>query len=187
MVISSVMELLPTWKKINYMASSVKPSNYTKGTSVNNVYDRFIVPPMFMLTIGDLYKFQPVVMTSVNVNIPDDAAWETLNEINSPNGWSYLNGIISSPRTEKNYGQLPREAEIAVTCNVLEKERATLGGSHFGHQPRVDSWEGLAHQDRFLSSTDVFLPAPTTLHKEFVEWNDGSDSADDTEYSNFDN
>ena len=38
---------------------------------------------MFMLTIGDLYKFQPIVITSLNVNIPDDASWETLNENNS--------------------------------------------------------------------------------------------------------
>ena len=35
-VISSVIELLPTWKKINYMASAVKPSNYTAGTRGNN-------------------------------------------------------------------------------------------------------------------------------------------------------
>ena len=34
-VISSVNELLPSWKKINYIASSVKPSNYTTGQNVS--------------------------------------------------------------------------------------------------------------------------------------------------------
>ena len=174
-VINSVRELLPSWKKINYLASSVKPSNYTSGQNVNQSFNRFIVPPMFMLTIGDLYKFQPMVITSINVNIPDDASWETLNEKNSRLGWSYLNGMITSPDLGKNYGQLPREAEIAITCNLLEKERATVGGSHFGHSPRKDDWETFEGDDRFLSSNDPYtsyLPSPTTLHKNFVEWNE---------------
>jgi len=170
-VINSVNELLPSWKKINYMASSVKPSNYTVGQVIGQSFNRFIVPPMFMLTIGDLYKFQPMVMTSINVNIPDDASWETLNENNSKQGWSYLNGLITSPNLDKNYGQLPREAEIAITCNLLEKERATVGGSHFGHEPRVDDWEIQTGDNRFLSSNDSYSPSPTILHKNFVEWN----------------
>ena len=64
---------------------------------------------MFMLTIGDLYKFQPIIITSITINIPEDASWETLNEDNSENGWSYLNGFITSPSLGKKYGQLPRE------------------------------------------------------------------------------
>jgi len=173
-VINSVKELLPSWKKINYLASAVKPSNYTTGQNVNQKFNRFIVPPMFMLTIGDLYKYQPMVITSINVNIPDDASWETLNEKNAKQGWSYLNGMITSPNLGKNYGQLPREAEIAVTCNLLEKERAVVGGSHFGHEPRVDDWEHLDVANRFVTSNDPYtsyLPAPSVLHQNFVEWN----------------
>ena len=176
-VIGSVNELLPSWKKINYLASSVKPSNYTATDDTSNKrFNRFIVPPMFMLTIGDLYKFQPVVITSLNVNIPDDAAWETLNEDNSRLGWNYLNGLVVAPNLGKNYGQLPREVEIAVTCNLLEKERAVVGGSHFGHQPRVDDWESIktSNPSIFLNSGSVdvpYLPVPTTLHQQFVEWN----------------
>jgi len=183
-VIGSVTELLPSWKKINYLASSVKPSNYTATSDVSNkIFNRFIVPPMFMLTIGDLYKFQPVVITSLNVNIPDDAAWETLNEDNS-SGWSYMNGIIASKTVGKNYGQLPREVEIAVTCNLLEKERAIVGGSHFGHEPRVDNWEDINKTDPaiFLNSGSVnvpYLPVPTVLHQQFVEWNTPGRARDD--------
>lgn len=175
-VINSITELMPSWKKINYIASSVKPSNYTTGKNVNQKFNKFIVPPMFMLTIGDLYKFQPMVITSINVNIPEDASWETLNEINAKKGWSYLNGLITSPDLgkSKNYGQLPREAEISVTCNLLEKERAIVGGSHFGHAPRVDNFDdpSINGDDRYLSSKDPFLQPPTTIHKNFVEWND---------------
>ena len=72
-----------------------------------------------------------------------------------------------------NYGQLPREAEIAITCNLLEKERAIVGGSHFGHEPRVDDWESLPVGNRFItgSTPTPYLPSPTTLHQNFVEWN----------------
>ena len=127
---------------------------------------------MFMLTIGDLYKFQPMVITSININIPDDASWETLNQDNSRE-WTYLNGIIRAPNLGKNYGQLPREAEIAVTCNLLEKERAIVGGSHFGHEPRVDDWETQSGDARFLTDGSVpYLPSLTDLGKGLAQFND---------------
>ena len=170
-VINSVSELLPSWKKINYIASAIKPSNYTTGQKVGESFNRFMVPPMFMLTIGDLYKFQPIILTSIQVMIPDDAVWETLNEDNSPNGWSYLNGLITARDLDKNYGQLPREIQISITCDLLEKERAIVGGSNFGHEPRIDDWENVNPFDVFVTGSVSYLPIPTTLHKGFVEWN----------------
>jgi hypothetical protein len=174
-VISSVTELLPTWQKVNYIMSAVKPSNYTIGDNQSGVFSRFIVPPMFMVTIGDLYKFQPMVITSINLNVPDDAAWETLNENNSDE-WSYLTNIIKSPSIGKNYAQLPREAEIAITCNLLEKERAVIGGSHFGHAPRKNTFGsiveggnlGLTVDNGFEEGGKDYLPQVTTFHKEMV-------------------
>jgi hypothetical protein len=173
-VISSISELLPTWRKVNYMASCVKPSNYTSGAKFGDIrFSQFIIPPMFMLTIGDFYKYQPIVITSINVNVPDDAAWETLNEINAPEGWSYLNGIITTPQIGKGYAQLPREVEIAITCNLLEKERAILGGSHFGHAPRKDDWE-TSPDGKFVVGGQPFLPEITQFHAEEVVFNPGA-------------
>jgi hypothetical protein len=177
-VINSITELLPSWKRINYIASAVKPSNYTRSERVENNFNRFMVAPMFMITIGDLYTYQPVVITNVNVNIPDDASWETLNQYNSDE-WSYLNGIIKNNTLAKRYGQLPREVEIAITCNLLEKERAQVGGSHFGHAPRVDNWENQTGDNVFLvgDNTIPYLPAPSELHKDFIELNPASQPA----------
>jgi hypothetical protein len=170
-VISSVTELLPTWQKINYMASAVKPSNYTTGERLGTgPFSRFIVPPMFMITVGDLYKYQPIVITSVNVNVPDDAIWETLNENNSDK-WSYLTNLIQCPDIGKNYGQLPREVEIAMTCNLLEKERAIVGGSHFGHAPRKDDWENFQGNERFVVGGKDYLPSVTDFHANSVVFN----------------
>jgi hypothetical protein len=131
-VINSLIELAPTWQRINYLVSSVKPSNYTKKLQNDGVTNRFMVPPMFMLTIGDLYKYQPVIITSVTVTIPDNATWELVPE-NSTNPWSYLSNIITTTVPQEKIGQMPKEAEISVACNILEKERPIIGGNHFGH------------------------------------------------------
>lgn len=144
-VMSSIVELAPTWQRINYMMTSYKPANYTKAAGVvasgNSRYDRFMVPPMFMLTLGDMYRDQPILIQSVTLTVPDDAAWETLNEENQGNGdWYYLaNKYIKAGG--RDFGQVPREIELGFTVVLLEKERAVVGGANFGHAPRNESFE----------------------------------------------
>jgi hypothetical protein len=177
-VINSISELLPSWKRLNYLASVTKPANYTRSETIQDSFNRFIVPPMFMITIGDLYRYQPIVIRNVTVNIPEDASWETLNQYNSDE-WSYLNGIIKNPNLANNYGQLPREAEVSIEGALLEKERAQVGGNHFGHAPRVDNWENtldsngnLTDSSFVVGSADVaYLPQPSFLHRQFIESN----------------
>ena len=179
-VVNSISELLPTWNKINYLASSVKPSNYTTSDKNGSMYSRFIVPPMFMVTIGDLYKFQPMVITSLNVNIPDDASWETLNEANAPDGWNYLNGIITIPPQSARTAQLPKEVEIAVTANLLEKERAIVGAAHFGHAPLTDEHKQNTFNVPTGDKQKDYLPAPTEFSKhmrEFIPYGEGKGTA----------
>jgi hypothetical protein len=131
-VISSIAELAPTWQRINYLTTLIKPANYTT-EKYNRITNRFMVPPMVLLTIGDMYKFQPVLIQSVTTTIPDDASWETLNEENTlgDNQWNYLASYIKSPNVL--YGQLPREVEIGINMIILEKERAIVGGINFGN------------------------------------------------------
>ena len=120
-----------------------KPSNYTQAASSTGgdlIYDRFMVPPMFMLTMGDLYRDQPILIQSVTMTIPDDAAWETLNEANSGNTWNYMANKIQS--SGHLFGQVPREIELGVSAYLLEKERAVVGGANFGHAPRTEDFSG---------------------------------------------
>jgi hypothetical protein len=142
-VISSIAELAPTWQRINYIMTSYKPSNYTTapaGSSGNSAYDRFMVPPMFMLTMGDMYRDQPVLIQSVTLTVPDDASWETFNEDNVGQGnWSYMASLISSPNVK--FGQVPRDVELGFTMILLEKERAVVGGANFGHAPRGEEFQ----------------------------------------------
>jgi hypothetical protein len=141
-VISSIAELAPTWQRINYIMTTYKPSNYTRapaGSSGNSRYDRFMVPPMFMLTMGDLYRDQPILIQSVTLTVPDDAAWETHYEDNVGAGnWAYMANLITSPKVK--FGQVPREVELGFTMALLEKERAVVGGANFGHAPRTEEF-----------------------------------------------
>lgn len=150
-VITSIADLLPTWQKINYLKTSLKPAGYTsKGTYI---FNKFMIPPMFMLTIGDMYKYQPIVITSVTVNIPENANWETLNENNSLK-WSYNDLITSDEQT----AQLPKEADISIACNLLEKERAVCGGVDFGHAPRGDDGNTITGEE---GDDKPYLQKPT--------------------------
>ena len=138
-VINSIKELAPTWQRINYINTAYKPANYTKAPAGGSSrYDRFMVPPMFFLTLGDFYRDQPILIQSVVTTVPDDAIWETQNEDNQEGGWNYLAGWIKSPNTK--YGQVPREVDLAFTVTLLEKERAVVGGANFGHAPRTEDW-----------------------------------------------
>lgn len=163
--INSITELHPTWQRINYLMSLTKPAAYTK-KDTGKKYTRFMVPPMVMLTIGDMYKNQPIVLGSVGITIPEEAAWETLNQYNSEE-WSYLVDYIKSPNVGKLYGQLPRVAEFSINCYLLEKERAITGAAHFGHAPHTDDYV----KDEYRKTSPDFQ-SPSELHKSLIVYND---------------
>ena len=119
-VAMSVKELLPMWQRINYLMGLTKPANYKNG---------FIVPPLVMLTIGDIYNNQPIVINSISMTIPDNATWETVSD--SSLKYEYLNGRLKS-NEDVTLAQFPREADINIDANILEKEKPKVGKSNFG-------------------------------------------------------
>lgn len=149
-VIGSISELAPTWQRINYLATLVKPANYTFSQQ-NQVYNRFMIPPMVMLTLGDMYKDHPILINSINIVVPDDASWETQHQVNKEQ-WEYLASFIKNKEAVK-FGQLPREVDISIGAILLEKERAIVGGANFGHAPRQDKNEYRWNDDALLSAT----------------------------------
>ncbi len=142
----SVKELMPMWARINYLTSLTKPANYT-----NMALGGFMVPPMVQLTLGDFYKNHFVVIKSCNVNIPDEASWETIPEnMSAPNDmwswgsnrayeWSSVNNLLST-RGDKDaskgrFAQFPRTADINLQMAVMEKDRPKAGRSAWGNAP----------------------------------------------------
>lgn len=158
-VISSLVELAPTWQRINYLATLIKPANYTT-SKYNGSMNRFMVPPMVMLTLGDMYKDQPVLIQSVTTTIPDDAIWETQHQIGGEQ-WKYLANFMNAPANVL-FGQLPRTVDISLTLILLEKERAVVGGANFGHAPR--------DEQMLYWNTDAVPDggSPTKLHRSLV-------------------
>lgn len=153
-VIGSIAELAPTWQRINYLTTLIKPGNYTTGDA--KLMNTFMIPPMIMLTIGNLYKNQPILIQTITTSIPDDASWETLNEDNmGAKDWEYLATYIKSPGVL--YGQLPRTVDISLALILLEKERPVVGGSNFGHAPRYDDLKGWNNTVGHLNAFDRSL------------------------------
>ena len=137
-VISSIKELLPTWTRINYLMTMVKPAGYKDidfvVSSEKLTYtSKFVIPPLVGVTIGNLYQEQPIVITQLSCTIPDDALWETLSEDYAENNlWDYLNGRIIWNDSIHNYAQFPMECEITVGANILEQTFPQMGQHNFG-------------------------------------------------------
>ena len=132
-VAMSIQELLPMWKRINYLVGLTKPASYTEYESKGIPSSNFIVPPLITITIGDLYKEQPVVLKSVSISIPEDAIWEISPELhNQNNNWKYLNDQIEWNNSGGKYAQFPTECEIQISTDILEAERPRTGGRNFG-------------------------------------------------------
>lgn len=164
-VISSILELAPTWQRINYLTTAIKPANYTT-SKYNGAMNRFMVPPMFMLTLGDMYKDQPLLIQSVTTAVPEDATWEIQHQIGGEQ-WKYLANYIKAP-TNVLYGQLPKQVEIGISAILLEKERALVGGANFGHAPRDEDMQ------YWNTNTVPDGGMPTKFHKSLVVTPDGS-------------
>lgn len=157
-VANSIKELLPMWQRINYLVGLTKPANYTQGNqSTSNIYSKFIIPPLVKFTIGDIYKDQPSVIKSIGLNIPDNCVWETLSETYAQkNDWSYLNGKILWENSKGQYAQFPRECELNLSMDLLEKERPIVGGNNFGDYSRKLDGDGDYNDDRFTGPKNLF-------------------------------
>lgn len=135
-IANSIKELLPMWKRINYLCGLTLPANYTSATSQQDGSEnQFIIPAFVLLTLGDMYKEQPIIINRVGLTIPDGASWETVSE-NSEEDWSYLNNIITWTGSKGRVAQFPREVEISVDLTPIFKERPVTGMANFGHAPR---------------------------------------------------
>ena len=135
-IANSVKELLPMWKRINYLCGLTMPANYTSVPSdSDDSTSQFAVPPLVLLTLGDMYKEQPILINRVGLSIPESAAWETVHE-NAEQDWSYLNNIITWTGSKGKVAQFPREVDISVDLTPLFKERPVTGMANFGHAPR---------------------------------------------------
>ena len=128
----SIDELHPMWQRINYMVGLTKPAKYTE--------DGFVVPPMVKFNLGDIYRNQPVIITSVDTSIPQEATWELLNNERS-NGevgketYEFSNGDIKKDSVK--VARYPTMCTLSVSMSVLEKEIPETIQNHFGTTKKI--------------------------------------------------
>jgi len=87
------------------------------------------------------------------VNIPDNCVWETLSEEYAQikdNKWNYLNGKIQWDDSVGKYAQFPRECELNLSLDLLEKERPIAGGNNFGN-----AWRVLDKNGDYINGIDI--------------------------------
>ena len=93
------------------------------------------------------------------MNIPDNCVWETLSEEYAQidgNNWNYLNGVIQWNDSKGKYAQFPRECELNLSMDLLEKERPVVGGNNFGDYARKLDNTGDYDDDLFAGPKNLF-------------------------------
>ena len=164
-IANSIKELLPMWKRVNYLCGLTMPADYTMANSQGGgSQNEFIVPPFVLLTVGDMYKEQPVLINRVALTIPEGSSWEMLSETNKGD-WNYLNNIITWSGSQGKYAQFPREVDIGLDLTILQKERAITGAANFGHSVRnLTNESQIAGNDNYFS-TQLMVPRTSTASK----------------------
>jgi len=128
---NSIRELIPMWKRINYLSGLTRPAKYTDG---DGVMSGFIYPPLIKIRIGDLYVDQPGVISSFGLTVPDDSPWEMARIGEEASGaaaagiYKYLEGThqeIAVGNIQSR--QLPLKVDISISMRLLEKELSRTG------------------------------------------------------------
>lgn len=100
---TSKEEMKPMWQRINYLYGMGYPSQIKEvsGFGIN-------IPPYVKMTIGNLYKNQPIILNSIGLTVPEESSWEIDQNL-----------------------QLPMMVEISIQATILEKEAPRTNIPHF--------------------------------------------------------
>ena len=120
-------EMIPMWRKLNYLASYTMPDFNASGGRPNG--------PFMRLTLGDMFKRCPGFLETLTYTVPDEATWD----------------IAQDKATNKDAKQLPTIIEASVTFKVIHDQRPQLhgqvyylndnkGGKSSGPNPGAGNW-----------------------------------------------
>jgi hypothetical protein len=125
----SKQELLPIYKKLNYLASSLAPSYSANG---------FIRGNLSQITLGNWLFEQPGFISSVDLSIPDDSPWE----INLP-----LDGKI-----DDQVKQVPHMVNVKIKFTPIHKFRPEINKVSDFHMPDI------IEEDNILTANPKYGP-----------------------------
>jgi hypothetical protein len=106
-------EMIPMWRKLNYLASYTMPDFNAAGAKPSG--------PFMRITIGDMFQRTPGFIESLSYTIPDDATWDIADD--------YDSGTNPDPK------QLPMVVEASVTFKVIADYRPQMMGRVYSLSP----------------------------------------------------
>jgi hypothetical protein len=114
-------EMVPMWRKLNYLASYTMPDFSSSGTKPGG--------PFMRITIGSLFQQTPGFIESLTYTIPDETTWD----------------IAEDSGTNPNAKQLPLSMDVSMTFKVIGDYRPQLKGrvyslSPFGSSKQTGNW-----------------------------------------------
>jgi hypothetical protein len=98
-------EMIPMWRKLNYLASYTMPDYGNGGRSSG---------PFMRLTLGDMYYKAPGFLSSLSYTIPDEGSWDIADDFDT----------INNPDAK----QLPMYVDVSVGYTIIGKYRPKLMG-----------------------------------------------------------
>lgn len=121
----SKQELLPIYKKLNYLASSMAPSYSPNG---------FIRGNLSRITLGNWLWEQPGFISSVDLSIPDESPWE----INLP---------LDSSDPDEFVKQVPHMVQVKIKFTPIHRFRPEI--TKLGNIPNSETFteDNITYQD----------------------------------------
>jgi len=110
---TSRSEMIPMWRKLNYLASYTMPEYNTSNQRPSG--------PFMRLTIGDLYHRCPGYLTSLSYTFPDEGSWDIASDFDLA--------------TNAEPKQLPMSVEVSVGYSIVNDYRAQLMGRVYSLSP----------------------------------------------------
>lgn len=136
---NSVRELVPMWKRINYLSGLTRPSKYTDGAGTTG----FMYPPLITFRIGDMFVDQPGIIRSFGLTVPDDTPWEIIRTKLSDKQTSAYSYLIGTHQEITVGGQttmqLPMKVDISISMTLMEKRLSQTKDWHYFDEAIVGS------------------------------------------------
>jgi hypothetical protein len=123
----SKQELLPIYKKLNYLASSMAPSYSDNG---------FIRGNLSRITLGNWLWEQPGFISSVDLSVPEESPWE----INLP-----IDG--NEANKDKYVKQVPHMVQVKIKFTPIHKFRPEITKLDKLPNPELFSENNIRYQD----------------------------------------
>ena len=167
----SRQEMMPLYQKLNYLKSTMYPDYTTSGKMRGTIHE---------ITIGDYIKYQPCVITSLSISIPEDTTWEIA--LNSPD--PTINDL------DKDMHELPMMLKVSLEFTPIWKflpRKGTTNGTGVFITPPfigIDNEQGSKRDNEWATGFwSLKTGQPVTQHIQTSEQTPGSSKIEDSTFT----